>query len=108
LDLDFEKSVFILENATVIIQVASEFYRYGHKNSTLEHSFQHKPASQPTKITIPGLKYDIKEVDRSMKMKKPKEKLNISRKVNIGSIQLPPLTSTQRYWKRTMINNSRK
>jgi hypothetical protein len=36
-----------------------------------------------------------------MKMKKPKEKLNKTRKVNTGSIQLPPPTATQHYCKRT-------
>jgi hypothetical protein len=64
------------------------------------------PASPHTQNhTIPGLKYHIKEADRLMK--KPKEKLNISRKVNTGSIQLKPPT-TKPYWKWTMANNSRK
>jgi hypothetical protein len=42
------KNVFLVKNATVTIQVASEFYRYGCKHSTLEHSFQFKPASPHT------------------------------------------------------------
>jgi hypothetical protein len=43
-----------------------------------------------------------------MKKEEPKEKLYISRKVNIGSIQLPPPTATRRYWKKTTTSNSRK
>jgi hypothetical protein len=38
------------EDATVIIQVASKISRYGHRNSTLEHWFQHKPVSPPIQI----------------------------------------------------------
>jgi hypothetical protein len=38
--------------------------------------------------TISGLKNHTKEADRLMKKKEPKEKLNMSRKVNIASIQL--------------------
>jgi hypothetical protein len=37
-----------ISSENVTTQVASEFYRYGHKNSTVEHSFQHKSASPPS------------------------------------------------------------
>jgi hypothetical protein len=57
---------------------------------------------------IPGLKYHIKEADRLMKMKKPEEKLNNSRKVITGSIQLQPPNSKQLYRNRTATNRNRK